>query len=963
MAIFQPSNITPSSFAGIGGGTVCATDKINISWQVNGTSPMTEFKIDILNNTTDNSSVHTEKITLAKPFYGTDYKGNTNFYEYVPDISWQSWGLEDGKSYKMKITQYWDGGSIEQYSESVFITRTTPVLKINFFTSPINSVAYTFSADYSQAQKDEINFCRWTLFDSTIGKFVSDTENISTSELIFDYKGLFNSHSYILTCTVETQNGVQISDSVSFDANYIQNSTKNQINSSLQNDGSLLISWQKATDILGHINGNYGISDEELLLEENSSAVWDSVNDDLMNFSAPYAVAWKGNTEEPYRLNRVLENAEKILALSSDKKFLAVKSCDGPSYAYTSDNGTYTKICKLMYNESYVTATCGAFSADGKHFVLGAPNGYLYVYSVSETSFDFKKTIGETSKYQPAYIAFSPDGNLMAVGYERIYYTGYTRCYPVYDSETFQLGNFVNLGIESFCGAFHPNPNSPCAIFGSSNGKCYLFCYDDNNIRQKDTYTSPSYKENYTCLGWGKNHTDIFLGGDCWQLSDNYDALSYKGSLKINGNLFVPNGIVTNSSPVSEEIIATYSDGIYFFTQDLILSQKIYSDQKINTPFLTDTDTLLCGYAPANYISGNIREYKKIFRTVMTLSSDSIKLVQDGIAFSLYDNNSVLLFSNILGNPEKCTVAFTPQSMTVYSFTENGVLCQCKKAEQKIDEVSITSVNLIGMQKNDFTYITNDIKYDFARNDYIPERTDSVIFYADYSDGLQAGTYSNADSGVQNAIYRSDGKELVHLGIFPTSITKIKDYGIRNVQSYTYNLYYLMNGIYSDLTVSNSVCTNFDFYTLIEAYPDSDLTNVYHVINSWTFGTNFETMSISNNNTPTYLQNFTRYPLKQPSSQAFKSGELRTLIGSCSNGRYSDTNELMNELYELSLSSNPLFLKDLKGNLYMINIASPIIQTVNTKSEKQEVSITLPWQESGSADGIALIKLIKDELL
>ena len=50
MAIYQPSNVIPSSFAGINEQTVDANKEIRISWQVNGNSPMTGFRIKIYNS-------------------------------------------------------------------------------------------------------------------------------------------------------------------------------------------------------------------------------------------------------------------------------------------------------------------------------------------------------------------------------------------------------------------------------------------------------------------------------------------------------------------------------------------------------------------------------------------------------------------------------------------------------------------------------------------------------------------------------------------------------------------------------------------------------------------------------------------------------------------------------------------------------------------------------------------------
>ena len=79
MPLFQPSNITPSSFAGIGSGVVAANENISISWQVNGNVPMTGFKIDIYQNNTRVGG--TDNIVIPSPnkIYPTDNKGNQTY--------------------------------------------------------------------------------------------------------------------------------------------------------------------------------------------------------------------------------------------------------------------------------------------------------------------------------------------------------------------------------------------------------------------------------------------------------------------------------------------------------------------------------------------------------------------------------------------------------------------------------------------------------------------------------------------------------------------------------------------------------------------------------------------------------------------------------------------------------------------------------------------------------------------
>ena len=65
---------------------------------------------------------------------------------------------------------------------------------------------------------------------------------------------------------------------------------------------------------------------------------------------------------------------------------------------------------------------------------------------------------------------------------------------------------------------------------------------------------------------------------------------------------------------------------------------------------------------------------------------------------------------------------------------------------------------------------------------------------------------------------------------------------------------------------------------------------------------------------------------------------------------------MQESLYNASLSTNVFFLKDMKGNIYMVHISAPIVQTINTKSVVQQVSVSIPWEEVGDATNVSIIQ-------
>lgn len=233
-------------------------------------------------------------------------------------------------------------------------------------------------------------------------------------------------------------------------------------------------------------------------------------------------------------------------------------------------------------------------------------------------------------------------------------------------------------------------------------------------------------------------------------------------------------------------------------------------------------------------------------------------------------------------------------------------------------------------------------------------------------------TLSWGATEADTVIYKKDNKKLIPYARLPKDITELKDYGIKSMEPNQYQLFYTENGEYVTATLEKAFCARFRAYTLIETTPDTENGNLYHVKNVWKFGTNIENGAVSNNNAPNFLQNFTPYRLRQSSPQKGKSGTLSTLLGNtyfdkntehvkASSLLYKDTAEQMEKLFEISASDSTFFLKDLKGNIYMVHTSEPITQTVNNGTLALETSISIPWEEVGDASDAIIIQLPTDE--
>lgn len=302
MALFRPTNITPSSFPGLGSGTVDITKPLKVSWQVNGTSPLVAYQIVIQQNDTASTQVYSSgKIALTAPFYGTDFEGNTVFFSVdipVKSLTALSNGYANG--YKLLITQWWtENDSIVQVQPAFFLTRSEPTLTIPEIPKPLPYRKYTFSSTYAQAQGDALSWFRWRI--APLGRedeLLFDSGPISgCGDVKVQYDGFFSGQDCMIRCECETENG-QTADTgwIEFTVSYGLSELNGFLFAcSIPKLGAIKVSWPLVQYILGTASGNYTISTDHILdLPSGSSVTFDAVNKASMNFANPWNVAWKG---------------------------------------------------------------------------------------------------------------------------------------------------------------------------------------------------------------------------------------------------------------------------------------------------------------------------------------------------------------------------------------------------------------------------------------------------------------------------------------------------------------------------------------------------------------------------------------------------------------------------------------------------------------------------------------------
>ena len=298
--LFQPTNVTPSSLGELGNGTVDATQDLTVSWQVNGSSPMVAYSITIyLNNASSTQKYTTGKLTTNCPFYGTNYAGEVEFFSHkITAATLSSAGISNGNNYKLVIRQWWNANdSVTQSSASAFITRAAPSLTLTSISSPVATRSYTFTATYTQAQGDTLNWVRWMLaVDGSEDSPIYDTGYIyGTTDLQFTYDGLFRDTTYTVRCMVQTENGINADTGwtdfyVYYDVADIEGAV---VAAKACGRSAVEVTWPLIKSIPGEATGDYLLTANGVSLPTDSYIEWDTVNMDPMSFASPWTLFMK----------------------------------------------------------------------------------------------------------------------------------------------------------------------------------------------------------------------------------------------------------------------------------------------------------------------------------------------------------------------------------------------------------------------------------------------------------------------------------------------------------------------------------------------------------------------------------------------------------------------------------------------------------------------------------------------
>ena len=178
------------------------------------------------------------------------------------------------------------------------------------------------------------------------------------------------------------------------------------------------------------------------------------------------------------------------------------------------------------------------------------------------------------------------------------------------------------------------------------------------------------------------------------------------------------------------------------------------------------------------------------------------------------------------------------------------------------------------------------------------------------------------------------------------------DYGALNGHEYNYYIAYQLQET-GDTVIAKigSAKPCFWNWTLIEAYYYESAKR-YTALDVYFFGKNFASGADGNGASPAVQPNFTPYPLVMRDVTNRHSGTLASLIGAITApGVYADTNELREAIRALTSTTNVLFLRDRRGDLWMVDIAGEISCSVDDNAKSQSVTASIPWVETGPVNG------------
>ena len=183
---------------------------------------------------------------------------------------------------------------------------------------------------------------------------------------------------------------------------------------------------------------------------------------------------------------------------------------------------------------------------------------------------------------------------------------------------------------------------------------------------------------------------------------------------------------------------------------------------------------------------------------------------------------------------------------------------------------------------------------------------------------------------------------------------QIRDYSAKSGQAYTY--YIFPSGALAYLTqpmVTNEVVVQYWFWSIVEASTTA-VSGEFSVERTYLFRYAVSESATNNNNAPQISQNFTRFPTRQGVNANYATGALTGYIGTIDRDSmtYSDSAAQAQAIFNLSTTTNALFLLDPKGNFRRIHTSAATSLQIDHAKRQMPQSMTVSWVEVGTTNNV-----------
>lgn len=994
--ISQPTNIIPSTLSGTGNGVIDVTDGLTVKWQFSG-NPMTAYKIDIAQNDALSTFIYTTgKLTVSPAFSPVDAKGNTQTFEAttISAATLANVGIVNGyeNGYKITITQ-WDGngsvssGDVTGTISGVSIVKPTWSSEIEengsyhfeydgedwkFNGSAVSLATYGITANGTPVAGDAINVAyavgvatattQGDIFDVVVDEVTWKTQISTSGTYVFSYDG---------TNWKLSGSNVTIADyGITFEG-------------TAANGDTITVQYTlgQTAFVPATIDVTTVAGIESATIDVNA---WESQVSETGKYTLTYE---SGNWGYNGTLVDLTDCGITITGTPNQGNTIVVD--------YQAGSLTYAVVGSIAQVTANVTNFENQFSFSGS---------YTFEYKDADET----KNILEGWYYNGTLISLTDYGITVtrtpSAGdkFVIVYNSG---CAKQLSSSVFITRSSPSLTIDPITSPHDSRNIDITATYSQAQGdtlawvQWYLRNEEDVNDMLIDTgflYTNTlglSYDglldgNTYSVRAVAQTENGVRVDTGWVSFDVSYPTASSEGLVNVCRQLNAPYVQVSwiNRTVIegwlNEGYTETYGDGILRLPAGAVATWD--GDGVVPLSFAKPWSFAWRGQRTDIASGLDVWElHTDGDPIVLNVTSTGATLKQG--ATTLYTRSFTLKSNDWL------VCALTPTKFYLKQVTYTGGLYPATdlypsstlypspisqvvnvwNADITYDQDNVSSVVLNGQQNCDYWWLYSGTFTDTTIDNlmggtwYEPQYDAQTYMIATFNDrNLYAdSTGGNGDSLYGASIYRksSEEKTLKHIADLTEDFLVFRDFGVKSRTTYTY--YVFIRGTETFVAapyVSNPVTPQFGTYTLMETELHDD--GYYHVLQSFVVAGNISSGSISNNSNVNVMQNFTQYPLRQPTSLNYKSGTLTALIGDCSNNNYSDSWEVADKIMALSTSTNPLFLRDAKGALWQIGTNGAVTMSVDDKSAYLPIQMSFPWVEIADAKQASIILIPSDDM-